>query len=107
MYITLNQAKKHLNIDESFIDDDSYINDLISVAELTVEMHINQPLSGLTTSVITSGETVNVLPAALQHAMLLLIGGLYSIRENVSFTGKAIAIPYNYKYLLDFFQNYS
>lgn len=106
MYITLSQAKKHLNIDESFIDDDDYINDLISVAELAVELHINQSLSGLTTSTNASGETVNELPAPLKQAMLLMIGGLYSIRENVSFTGKAIAIPYNYQYLLDFYQNY-
>jgi len=29
MYIALNQAKKHLNIDDSFTDDDSYIIQLI------------------------------------------------------------------------------
>jgi len=107
MYLTLNQAKKHLNIDDSYIDDDDYINDLISVAESSVELHIDQSLSGLTTSTLNaSGETVTELPAPILHAMLLMIGGLYSIRENVSFTGKAIAIPYNYQYLLDFYQNY-
>lgn len=29
MYVTLEQAKKHLNIDNSFTDDDNYILQLI------------------------------------------------------------------------------
>lgn len=29
MYVTLQQAKKHLNIDDSFTDDDNYILQLI------------------------------------------------------------------------------
>ena len=33
MYITVDEAKKHLNIDASFKDDDNYISDLIVVAE--------------------------------------------------------------------------
>ena len=38
MYITLEQAKKHLILDEDFHDDDEYITDLIAVAEKAVEV---------------------------------------------------------------------
>lgn len=36
MYITLSEAKKHLQIDSSFTDDDAYITALIEVAEDSV-----------------------------------------------------------------------
>ena len=36
MYITLEQAKKHLLVDEDFRADDMYILDLIAVAEDSV-----------------------------------------------------------------------
>ena len=38
MYVTLEETKKHLNIDESFKDDDVYINSLVQVAEDAVEL---------------------------------------------------------------------
>jgi hypothetical protein len=107
MYITLQQAKKHLNLDDLFIDDDDYIASLISVAEAAVELHINQPLTGLTTNFNVGGETVNVLPAPICQAALLMIGNLYANREMVSFSMKTLEIPFNYRYLLDFYKNYS
>lgn len=39
--ITLAEAKKHLNIESSFIDDDSYINSLIEVSFLSVKNYCN------------------------------------------------------------------
>lgn len=33
MYVTLETAKKHLNLDNSFTDDDSYISLLINASE--------------------------------------------------------------------------
>ena len=36
MYITIDEAKKHLNVDDSYKDDDTYIGDLIKVAEDSV-----------------------------------------------------------------------
>lgn len=47
MYITLNQAKKHLQIDESFTEDDNYILMLITVAEDSVSQHLDIALSDL------------------------------------------------------------
>ena len=37
MYILLDTAKQHLNIDKDFKDDDNYIIHLISVAEDTMK----------------------------------------------------------------------
>ena len=45
MYVTLEQAKKHLNIDSDFNEDDDYIMQLINVAEIAVEKHIDCDLS--------------------------------------------------------------
>jgi hypothetical protein len=100
MYITLLQAKKHLNLDDSFIDDDEYIIQLIDVAESIVELHINQSLSNLATA------NNGILKPPLLQAMLLMIGNFYANREMVSFSMKTLEIPFNYRYLLDFFQNY-
>lgn len=99
-YLTLSKTKKHLNIESSFTDDDSYIYDLIDVAEISVENHINQKLDDIATN------NGGVLPSPLLHAMLLLLGGFYAVREHISFTGKAIEIPLNYRYLLAPYVNY-
>ena len=42
MYIQLDLAKKHLNIEEDFTEDDEYILSLIEVAESAVRVHINE-----------------------------------------------------------------
>ena len=36
MYVTLDEAKKHLNVDADFTDDDAYITSLIEVSEDSV-----------------------------------------------------------------------
>ena len=36
MYLELQQVKKHILVDESFTDDDSYIQSLMDVAEASV-----------------------------------------------------------------------
>lgn len=100
MYITLDEAKKQLNIEVEYIEDDLYIADLIDVVETVVELHINQNLEDLKVS------NNNVLPKNLKHAMLMLLAHYYNVREAVSFTAKSVEIPLSYKYLLDFHQNY-
>ena len=47
MYITLEQAKKHLLVDEDFRADDMYILDLIAVAEDSVSKHLDIALDEL------------------------------------------------------------
>lgn len=49
MYITLQEAKKHLQIDADFTDDDNYIITLIQVAEDSVAQHLDIALRELLT----------------------------------------------------------
>jgi hypothetical protein len=100
MYISLSDAKKHLNIDTSFTDDDTYINSLINVAELAVEKHLNIALSEL------KDEGTNLVPSPIIQAMLLLIGNLYANREPVAFTS-VNKVPYAFEYLLSLYRNYN
>ena len=47
MFTTLEKAKKHLNIDDSYTGDDAYIMDLITVAEDAVSKHLDIALDDL------------------------------------------------------------
>lgn len=96
-YITLEQAKKHLLIDESFTADDQYILDLITVAEDSVSKHLDIALEEL--------EVGGKLPPAIIHAMLLMVGNLYANREPVAF-GTIAKIPYSYEYLVGLYKHY-
>lgn len=97
MYITLEQAKKHLNVDEEFTSDDLYILDLITVSEDATSRHLNIALNEL--------EAGGKLPPAIIHAMLLMIGNLYANREPVSY-GVMVKIPLSYEYLIGLYKKY-
>lgn len=97
MYITLKEAKKHLQIDEDFTDDDAYIIALLQVAEDSVAQHLDIALREL----ITDGE----LPAAVKHSILLMVGNLYATREPVAYTG-VTKVPYTLDYLLGLYKHY-
>lgn len=47
MHIELEDIKKHLNLDEDYTDDDSYLVYLESVAEQLVEKHIDKTLEDM------------------------------------------------------------
>lgn len=81
-YITLELAKRHLNVEHS--EDDAYIEHLITVSEISVENFLERPLE----EIMTGG----FIPADLKHGMLLLLGTLYNNRESVVFTSIA-ALP--------------
>ena len=93
MYITVEQLKKQVNVD--FSDDDSYMSDLIEVAQTAVENDIQRPLSELETT-RANGTTI---PAPLKHAILLLAANLYSNREPVAFSAPQ-PVPYTLRYLI-------
>lgn len=97
-YLTLEQAKKHLLVDKDFKEDDLYILDLITVAQDSVQQHLDTQLSELE-------DDNGMLPAAIIHAMLLMIGNLYANREPVGF-GTVVRIPYTYDYLIGLYHNY-
>lgn len=99
MYINLSLAKKHMNIDEDFTDDDEYILHLIQASEDAVQYHIDCPLSYYE---CCDGE----LESGLKHSILLLIGHYYNSREAVSF-GNGVEVPLSYQYLLNKYIKYN
>lgn len=99
MYLTLDIAKKHLNIEREFTVDDEYILNLICTVEDVVEKHIDKKLSELE-------NPDGTLPSGLLHAMLLLVGNFYANRESVAFASSN-EIPLSYSYLLDLYKDYS
>lgn len=98
MFILLEEAKKHLNIDKSFHDDDAYITSLIEVAEDAVAKHADIKLS----DTLQHG----FLPASLRHAILLLVGTYYANRENIAFAANS-EIPYTVSHLINLNKKYS
>lgn len=96
--ITLAQAKRHLNIETGFTEDDTYITDLINVAEATVASHICKTFEEL------AEENEGNLPTPVLHACLLYLGNLYQNREIVG--SKTSALPFNYDYLINLYRRY-
>lgn len=97
--ITLAEAKRHLNIEDDFTDDDHYIEGLIDVAQEVVAQDICVPLVDL------EGKAGGV-PAPLRQAMLLLIGNYYASRESVAF-GVLVQDTKAYKHLIGLYRDYS
>lgn len=100
MYITVEDIKKHLNIDDDFKGDDEYLAYLITVAEDAVSIHIDRNLSEV------ADENGGELPAVLIHAMKLFIGDMYQSRESTSFNGSPSEIPFSYTYLTSLYRRY-
>lgn len=98
MYVTLEQAKKHLNIDNDFNEDDDYIKQLIQVAEIAVEKHIDCDLK-------TYLDKNGSLEFPLIQTMLLFVGNMYANRESVSIT-QQYELPLAYCYILDLYKDY-
>lgn len=98
MYLSLEEIKKHLNIDADFVEDDEYLLMLEEVAENAVAIHTDNNLKDLENE---EGK----LPSALRHALLLLIANYYNNRESVT-NVSANNIPFSFNYLIDLFKNY-
>lgn len=98
MFVTLGIAKKHLNIDDSFHDDDAYIVSLIKVAEDAVAKNSNMALNEM----MEDGE----LPPSIIHSILLLVGNLYNNREATTYSNIR-EVPYAYKYLINLNRKFS
>lgn len=98
MYIDIDTAKKHLNIEPDFTEDDEYILGLISMAEQAVRVHVNEDFDVLAES------NGGCLPTPLIQAMLLMVGNMYQNREPLG--TKNLALPFNYQYLIDLYRNY-
>ena len=98
-YLTLASTKKHLIVDDSFTDDDTYITSLMNVAEAVVERDIDQPL-------VTLEDGAGNLPAPITQAMLLVVGNLYANREPVAIGARAVNVPYTFEYLKGLYKNH-
>lgn len=99
MYIQLDLAKKHLNIEDDFKEDDEYILNLIEVAESAVRVHINEDFETI------AEKNGGCLPPPILQAALLMIGNMYQNREPIG--QKNQALPFNYQYLIDLYRNYN
>lgn len=97
MYITLEEAKKHLQIDSTFTDDDNYISALIGVAEDSVAQHLDIALESL----VVGG----TIPPAIKQSILLMVGNLYANREPVSYSSVS-RVPYTLEYLVGLYKHY-
>jgi uncharacterized phage protein (predicted DNA packaging) len=98
-YLLLDEIKAHLHIDESFTDDDEYLESLATAAEDVVSKYIDYPLSQLEDS---DGD----IPRALKFAMLLWIGTIYSVRESVSSLNMT-TVPNSLELLCDLYRSYT
>lgn len=99
-YVDLQQVKKHLNVEESFIEDDEYIDELIEAAETVVEKDICVKLSTL------AEENEGKLPAPLRQCIRLMVGQFYANREPVAFAQSA-EVPLSYSHLVSLYRNYA
>lgn len=97
MYISVEEAKKHLNINPSFTADDAYIAAIIEAAEQAVLSTCNLNIDEL--------EGNGTIPSPVIFATLLLIGDMYSNRQTNAFT-TVNKIP-TFKFLLANFIKYN
>ena len=100
-YATLEMAKRHLNIEDAFTDDDHYIEALIDVAEEKVAAELCMDVDGMA-SINKNGS----LPAPLIQAILLTIGAYYTNREDIT-TVQTRPLEYGVKYLTQLYRNFT
>lgn len=98
--ITLAEAKKHLNLESDFTEDDAYITSLIDVAEQAVERHVNVAFDKL------AEDGGGSIPAPVKQAALLMVGNLYQHREVMGSVNE-LELPRAYDYLIDLYRNYN
>lgn len=97
-YVTLSEAKKHLNIEPDFLDDDDYIMLCVDSAEEVVEQDVCVPLGD-----IEDGQ--GKIPAPLQRAILLLTGTFYNSRETIVYGTLVHKIP-AYDHIIGLYRDY-
>lgn len=97
-YLNLEIIKNHLNLDQNFDADDFYLNALYDVAVEAVSKYIDSPLEQLE-------DEHGMLPSSVIHAMLLLIGTWYNIRESVS-NASMQPVPHTVEFLCDLNRDY-
>lgn len=98
MVVTIEEAKRHLNLDDGFTDDDAYILQLVQVSECAVCDRIRVKSF--------EDEFGDKAPNPVMHAVLLMLANLYNNREPVAF-GQAYVLPLSFDFLLAPYVRYS
>lgn len=98
-YLTLNDIKKHLNLDTAFTDDDAYLEALGTAAEEVVSRQIDEPLSLLE-------DDNHKIPQPLIFAALIWCATMYAVRESATTTSMT-PVPHSFAMLCDMYRNYS
>lgn len=96
-YIDLHLAKKWMNIQDDFEDDDMLIYGLIDAAQAATEKYLDKPLADIAQD--------GVLPSAVKQACLFLIATWYAQRESIS-GGNMMQVPHTFELLCDLYRNY-
>lgn len=102
MHVTLDEAKKHLNVEQEYTEDDNYIETLIDVAEAKVAKELCVKVEELAT--IEEGS--KFIPHPIKQAILLNIGMYYANREEVTYT-QSKPLEQGSKYLLALYRDYT
>ena len=98
MYVSLNEIKQQLNIDQNYSGDNAYLEYIIQVAEDAIEQNICHPLTDYT-------EEGKTFPPSLKHAIMFYASNLYANRESISY-GQAYTVPDTFHFLLSPFKKY-
>jgi uncharacterized phage protein (predicted DNA packaging) len=96
-YVTLDEVKAHLRID--FDDDDTYITELIDVAENAISVELEEDLADL--------ETEGAIPKGLKHGILLLVGHFYAVKEPVVIGTITAKIPLTFEWIISAYKNWT
>lgn len=100
MIVTLDEAKKHLNIETTFLEDDAYILSLIELSVNLIEKDIRKTIASIE---LSEGS----VPPVLKHAAKMVIGNFYANREDVVVGVRMVNIPMAYKYLISKYKTYT
>lgn len=98
-YLSLEDAKAHLNIMPDYHDEDGIVEDAVAAAEEYVAMDVCVPLSEFKNE---RGE----IPAPLIQAIKLILGDFYAVRESVVL-GTLVHKNPRYESIIGLYRNYS
>lgn len=99
LYVSVDDLKVQVNLVREYRDEDEYLLELLEVAEVSVEKHIQQPLAEFV-------DEAGKLNPMLRHAIRIIAAHFYANREPVAY-GQPHIIPYTLEYLLQPFKKYT
>lgn len=102
MHVTLDEAKKHLNVEEEYTEDDTLIEMYIDVAEAKVAKELCVKVEELA----TLEEGSELIPHPIKQAILLNVGMYYASREELTYT-QSKPLEQGSKYLIALYRDYT